>query len=358
MNADPLDLDGHEMVIQCRDAGSGLRAIIAIHDSSAGPAMGGCRIAAYPSTAAALTDALRLSRGMTFKNIMAGLPHGGGKSVILLERPEDKTPALLLAFAERVNGLGGRYITGEDVGSTVADIQLMRKVTPHVRGIPENGPGDPSPMTALGVFVGIRKAVLHRLGAETLTGLTVAVQGLGAVGSRLCGLLHDVGARLVVADVDPARAREAADRFGAAIARPEEVHGARADVFAPCALGAVLDAGTIRALGAAVVAGGANNQLATAQDGARLAERGILYAPDYVINAGGVISTALEGPGYERGELLRRVHGIADTLGEIFEHAIADGVATSAVADRLALGRLEAARHARRSAVAALPAAA
>jgi leucine dehydrogenase len=334
----------HEFVAFCQDPDTGLNAVIAIHDTNAGPAMGGCRMALYPRTEDALTDVLRLSKGMSYKNIMAGLPYGGGKAVIIADPRTDKTPALLAAFAAQVERLRGAFITGEDVGTTVGDIELMRRVTAHVRGIPANGPGDPSPMTARGVFGGIGVAVRRHLRSRDLRGIRVVIQGLGAVGMRLAAMLHEAGAVLIVSDTDPLRVDEAVARFGAMIAPAENCHAIEAEVFAPCALGGVLGDRTIPQLRVKIVAGAANNQLLTPMDGHRLAERNILYAPDYVVNAGGVISTALEGPSFDHSKLLHHVDRISDTLAEIFTLAEAEAQPTSAVADRLAKARLIQAR--------------
>jgi leucine dehydrogenase len=335
-----VEFDDHEAVVFCRDPRSGLRAIIAIHDTHAGPAMGGTRMASYSSEADAITDVLRLSRGMSFKNIMAGLPHGGGKAVIFGDPLKDKSTQRLRAFGEHVNRLGGTFITGEDVGISVSDVQSMRAVTPHVRGIPENGPGDPSPMTALGVFEGMKAAVRHLHGTADLHGARVLVQGLGAVGMRLAVLLHEAGAKLSIADINTERLETASSRLGAEVVPPDEWLAMELDIYAPCALGATLNEQTIPALKAAIVAGAANNQLATRQDGERLFRRGILYAPDYVINAGGVISTALEGPGFEATALRNRVVGIGSTLAALFELAASSDMATSVVADNMARERL------------------
>jgi leucine dehydrogenase len=337
------EFSDHEVVAFCSDPDSSLRAIIALHSTRAGPAMGGCRIADYADTDAALTDVLRLSKGMSYKNIMANLPYGGGKAVIIANPRTEKTPAKFAAFARHVERLNGSYITGEDVGTTVADMELMRLTTAHVRGIPANGPGDPSPMTARGVFGGIRAAVSNVHGAADLDGITVCVQGLGGVGSHLACLLHEAGAKLLVADVDAARTEKAVAAFGATIVSAAECHAAKADVFAPCALGAVLNASSISEIKARIVAGAANNQLARETDGALLHTRGILYAPDFVINAGGVISTALEGPGFDPNELTDRVDRIADTLRLVFECADAERQPTSQIAVRMAEERLAAA---------------
>lgn len=338
--------DGHEEVVFACDPASGLRAILAVHDRSAGPACGGVRMWDYADDAAALTDVLRLSRGMTYKNVMAGLRLGGGKSVILGDARAQKTPALLRAFGRAVAGLGGRYIAAEDVGMTTADMAEIARETPHVAGRAEadGGSGDPSPFTALGVFEGIKAALRHKTGRADPHGRRVAVQGLGNVGLELCRRLHAAGASLVVADLDRARLALVQERFGAMAARPEEIHRLAADVYAPCALGGVLSEATIPELAARIVAGSANNQLAGPEDGARLAARGILYAPDYVINAGGIVNVAAEiGGRYDREAVTRKVCAIADTLAEIFDAA--QGGDTAAVADRIAEARLAALRE-------------
>lgn len=341
---DHSEFDDHEAVVFCRDPRSGLSAIIAIHDTSAGPAMGGTRMIDYRSEADAMTDALRLSRGMSYKNVMAGLPYGGGKAVIIGDPGTDKSAERLKAFARHVDRLGGTFITGEDVGISVNDVQTMRSVTPHVRGIPENGPGDPSPMTALGVFEGMKAAVRHRHGSADLHGARVLIHGLGAVGMRLAPLLHEAGAKLVVTDIDAEKTRAARARFRAEVASPDAWSDAEMDIYAPCALGATLNEFTIPALKATVIAGAANNQLATRSDGQRLFNRGILYAPDYVINAGGVISTALEGPDFDATALHERVVAIGDTLQALFQQAESSGTPTSEVADQIARERLAAHR--------------
>ncbi|MFC3228895.1 Glu/Leu/Phe/Val dehydrogenase [Marinibaculum pumilum] len=338
--------DGHEAVTFACDRASGLRAIIAVHDRTAGPACGGVRMWAYANEAEALTDVLRLSRGMTLKNVMAGLALGGGKAVILGDARTAKSPGLLRAFGRAVDGLGGRYIAAEDVGMSPADMAVMAEETPHVagRGEAEGGSGDPSPLTALGVFEGIRAAARHATGSDDLADCRIAVQGLGHVGLGLCERLHDAGAALVVADLDRPRLAQAQVRFQAMVVAPHRIHTVGADIFAPCALGGVLNADSIPALDARIVAGSANNQLATAEDGARLADRGILYAPDYVINAGGIINVAAElGGRYDRAAVEVKVRAIADTLTEIFQ-AAGDGD-TAAVADRIALQRLAALRR-------------
>jgi leucine dehydrogenase len=333
--------DDHEQVVFCRDAAAGLSAVIAIHDTRLGPALGGCRMWDYDTTAEAVTDALRLSRGMTYKNALAGLDLGGGKAVILGDSRRDKTPALMAAFGRHVEALGGRYITAEDVGISTEDIEQAARVTAHARGTAATGLGDPSPYTALGVHCGIKAALAHRFGSDALAGRRVVIQGLGHVGWDLAERLSGEGAELVVADLHADAVQEAADHFGARVVDPGEAHRIEADVFAPCALGAGLNAETIPELGAPIVAGAANNQLATDEDGRRLVARGILYAPDYAINAGGVISIALAEPGGSDGVVVERVSAIGKTLGAIFARAEREKRPTGEVADEMARERLD-----------------
>jgi len=337
---DHPEFDDHEQVVFCHDRESGLKALIAIHNTARGPALGGCRMWPYGSEAEAVTDALRLSRGMTYKSALAELPYGGGKSVIMGDPKTDKTDALFLAMGRFVESLGGRYIVAEDVGIAVEDVETMAKATAHTAGTRAAGAGDPSPATAYGVFMGLRAAVAHRLGREDLRGLRVAVQGLGHVGMGLCRLLSEAGAVLTVTDLDPARLARAHDDFGAKAVAPTAIIDAETDVFAPCALGAVLNDETIARLKAQVIAGSANNQLAAPRHGTALAKRNILYAPDYVINAGGVIDISHEGPSYDEAAAFAHVARIHDTLREIFNRAEAAGIATSEAADRLAEERL------------------
>ena len=342
---DTAEFDDHERVVFCRDPAAGLRAIIAVHSTVLGPALGGCRMWPYGSEDAALTDALRLSQAMTYKHALAGTGQGGGKAVIIGDAKTDKTPALMRAMGRAVDALGGRYIVAEDVGTSVEDMAAVREVTRHVAGIAEGGSGDPSPVTAYGVLCGIRAAVSHKFGRDDLAGVSVAVQGLGNVGYALSALLHEAGAALHVADIDGAVVARAVEAFSAATAEPEAIHAAPVDVFAPCALGGVLNNRTIPAIVAPIVAGAANNQLDEESDGTALAGRGILYAPDYAINAGGIINIAFEGD-YDRDLAMRRTEGIFDTLIEIFRRADAEGVPTNQVADHLAVERIERARGA------------
>lgn len=340
------DFAGHEQVVFCRDEASGLQAIIAIHNTRLGPALGGCRMWPYASEEEAVRDVLRLSRGMTYKSALAGLPLGGGKSVVIGNPRTDKTPALLDALARAVDRLGGRYIAAEDSGTSVADMQRMARLTPHVAGIhdkpSESGTrsGDPSPATARGTFVGIRAAVREALARDDLAGLRVAVQGLGNVGYDLARQLHAAGARLWVSDLHPEPLARARDELGATVVAPDAIHQAEVDVFAPCALGAILNDATIPQLRARIVAGAANNQLAAPRHDEALMRRGILYAPDYVINAGGIIDIHHERAGFDRAALIRHIEGIGDTLREIFARARAEGRPTGAIADTLAEARL------------------
>ena len=342
------DFDGHEQVLFGYDAATGLRAIIAIHSTALGPAAGGCRLWTYPSSEAALTDALRLSRGMSYKNAMAELDLGGGKAVILGDAIAQSRPARFAAFGRLVDALGGRYITAEDVGTSTADMQQVATMTRFVSGLArgrgEVG-GDPGPKTALGVFLGIEAAVRFQLG-RALDGLSVAVQGLGGVGQPLCRLLAAAGARLVVADARAEQAERVREELGATVVPVQSLIEHPAEVFAPCALGAVLHAQTIARLRARVVAGAANNQLARAADGEALMRAGILYAPDYVINAGGIINVAHEYRGGSSEAAVRAaIEKIPDRLTQIFERARREALPTSTVADQMARERLQAGRR-------------
>lgn len=295
MRITEVEAPGHEEVLRVEDAALGLTGFIAVHSTVLGPAAGGLRMRAYADEAAALTDALRLSRGMTCKNAAAGLPLGGGKAVIIGD-PARKTPAMLEAFGRAIETLNGRYWTAEDMGMSPADMAHVAAGTAHVAGLPDGefASGDPSPVTARGIFNAIRVTARHRFGSEDLAGRRVALQGLGHVGQHLSRMLWEAGAELIVADMDPARVAHAVAEYGAEAVAPEAILSVHADILAPCAVGAVLNEATIPDLRVAAVAGGANNQLATAADGARLQARGILYAPDFVANAGGIINVATE----------------------------------------------------------------
>jgi leucine dehydrogenase len=341
---DLREFDAHELVVFGHDAASGLRAIIAIHSTALGPAAGGCRMWPYASTAEAVADVLRLSRGMSYKNALAGLKFGGGKAVIIGDARKGKTPELFEAFGRFVDSLGGRYVTAEDVGTTTHDMTQVARGTRYVAGLgaaPGEAGGDPGPKTALGVFLGLKAAVKFRLGRADLTDVSVAVQGAGGVGYHLCGMLAAEGAKLSVADVRPVALQRVCDEFKARAVAVEEVLFEDVDVLSPCALGAVLSAQSIPRLRARVIAGAANNQLAQGQDGAALPAAGILYAPDYVINAGGIISVSREyHGGASEAQVIADIHGIPARLTEIFERARRENRTTNAVADELARERL------------------
>jgi leucine dehydrogenase len=338
----------HEHVVMINDRQSGLKAIIAVHDTSCGPAAGGCRMYPYDNEMDALNDALRLSRGMSFKNAVAGLPLGGGKAVIIGNPARDKSEKLFKAFGAFVEELNGKYISAEDVGISVEDMEIVSSVTAHVAGLDkgEHASGDPSPFTADGVFYGIKAAVKHRLGKDDLKGLTVAVQGAGHVGYYLCKHLHAAGVKLLVADVNEGSLKVVQDEFGAKIIPIGEITPVECDVLAPCALGATLNEASIPTIKASVVAGAANNQLATDEDGQRLKDAGILYAPDYVINAGGIINVSAETTGnYDVEWVNEKVDNIYHSLTSIFKRAEDEGRPTNIIADRLAMELIEAARR-------------
>jgi len=340
------DYDAHELVQLEHDRASGLTAIIAVHSTHCGPSAGGTRFWHYADPACAIRDALRLSRGMTYKNAMAGLPMGGGKAVILAGADRAKTPAMLAAFGDAVEALGGRYVTAEDVGISEADMVAVSQRTAHVSGLPVAGAGsaggDPGPFTAHGIYLGIKAAAAHKLGAGSLAGVHVAVQGTGSVGGGVARLLARDGARLTLADINAERAAALAGELGAEATTSDAIMAIPCDVFSPNALGAILDDASIAALDCAIVAGGANNQLARAGHGAVLAERGILYAPDYVINAGGIISVATEylaradGRTGDVAEVNALVAQIPGRLAAIWQESEATGVSSDVVADRMA----------------------
>ena len=339
---------GHEQVVFCQDKATGLKAIIAIHDTTLGPSLGGCRLWPYASDEAALFDVLRLSRGMTYKNAVAGLSLGGGKAVIIGDPKTHKSEALFRAFGRFVQGLGGRYVTAEDVNINPTDMGYVATETRYVAGLNRAGSsGDPSPVTALGVFHGIRAGVRHGLGRDDLRGVRVAIQGIGSVGRHLAERLAEAGAKLTLADIDEERAKALAPKVGGTVVRADAIHGVDVDVFAPCALGAILNDDTIPAIKAKVIAGGANNQLLDeVKHGAMVQACGLVYAPDYVINAGGVINIFHELKGYDPKAAHAQAAGIYDTLLTIFAEAKAEGIATSVASARLAERRLAAVRAA------------
>jgi leucine dehydrogenase len=340
------DFDGHERIVFAHDHATGLRAIIAVHSTKLGPAAGGCRMWPYASEEEALADVLRLSRGMTYKNAVAGLDLGGGKAVIIADPRTQKTTELMRSFGRAVNDLGGSYITAEDVGIDVADMEIVREMTRHVAGLSRGAyaSGDPSPVTARGVFEGLKLAVAMRLKRETLDGVRVAVQGLGHVGRNLCALLHEAGAVLVVSDIDTVRMGEVVEAHGASAVASNEIMQVEADVLAPCALGGILNETTLPALRVAVVAGAANNQLAGPCIAQALHERGILYVPDYALNAGGIINVAREIAGINDPNWVEaRLKGMLANIGAILREAYERDVSPSVVADEFARRRLAAA---------------
>ncbi len=340
--------DNHEQIWLGQDDERGLTAIVAIHNTALGPALGGTRVWPHATFDAALTDALRLSRGMTFKSAIARMPFGGGKAVIKADSKTEKTPAMLEAYAEMLAALNGQYYTGEDVGLTLDDANFLRERTPNVSGTTVGGSGNPSPVTALGTFLGVKAALKHARGSDAVSGLRIAVQGLGSVGWSLCEQLHSEGASLIVADIDSTRVAKAREAFGAEVVETETIVAAESDLFAPCALGGVLSADTIPHLKARIVAGAANNQLARHEDAAHLMRRGVLYAPDYVINAGGLINVAAElaPEGYDRAEVMRHVALIPETLTDIFQRAEAEQRPTNDIAQAIAEERIAQARAA------------
>jgi leucine dehydrogenase len=333
----------HEQVIFCRDGASGLSAIIAIHNTTLGPALGGCRMYPYASTQEALHDVLRLSRGMTYKAAVSGLNLGGGKCVVIGDPKKQKSEALWRSLGGFIAGLGGRYITAEDSGSNLNDIETIRHETRHVVGISAalGGSGDPSPVTALGVFSGMRAAIEEGLGHDRFAGLRVAVQGCGAVGYHLVGHLVQAGAHVIVTDKDAATLAKVAEDFPVEVVEPHAIYAVECDVFAPCAMGGILNANTIPQLRCRVIAGAANNQLAhEVEDGARLTAAAITYAPDFVINAGGLINAAGELEGYNAERALAKAQGIHETLSKIFARAKALSIPTFAAANALAQDRI------------------
>ncbi|KMY54710.1 leucine dehydrogenase [Bacillus sp. FJAT-27231] len=333
----------YEQLVFCQDEVSGLKAIIAIHDTTLGPALGGTRMWTYASEEAAIEDALRLARGMTYKNAAAGLNLGGGKTVIIGDPRKDKNEEMFRAFGRYIQGLNGRYITAEDVGTTVEDMDIIHEETDYVTGIsPAFGSsGNPSPVTAYGCFVGMKAAAKEAFGTDSLEGLTISVQGVGNVAYHLCRHLHEAGAKLIVTDINKEAVKRAVDDFGAIAVNTDEIYGVEADIFAPCALGAVINSETIPQLKVKVVAGSANNQLKEEKDGNELHERGIIYAPDYVINAGGVINVADELNGYNRERAMKKVEQIYYNIEKTIDISKRDGIPTYRAADRMAEERIQ-----------------
>ncbi|MFC7320819.1 branched-chain amino acid dehydrogenase [Halobacillus campisalis] len=339
----------YEQLVMCHDEASGLKAIIAIHDTTLGPALGGTRMWTYESEEAAIEDALRLAKGMTYKNAAAGLNLGGGKTVIIGNPKEDKNEEMFRAFGRYIQGLNGRYITAEDVGTTVQDMDLIHEETDYVTGIsPAFGSsGNPSPVTAYGVYRGMKAAAKEGFGSDSLEGLTVAVQGVGNVAFNLCRHLHEEGAHLIVTDINKEAVQRAVEEFGAKAVGTDEIYGVDCDIYAPCALGATLNDKTLPLLKAKVIAGAANNQLSETKHGDILHEKGVVYTPDYVINAGGVINVADELHGYNEERAMKRVETIYDNVSRVFDISRRDNIPTYKAADRMAEERIEQMRKSR-----------
>ncbi|MFM8353070.1 MAG: Glu/Leu/Phe/Val dehydrogenase dimerization domain-containing protein [Actinomycetales bacterium] len=344
MTLEALIALGHEEVVFRQDPDSGYVAILALHSTVLGPATGGTRLWPYPSMADALRDALRLSRGMTYKNAVAGLALGGGKAVILAPDAPFDRERLFLAHGRAVNSLGGRFITAGDVGTTPADFEVAARQTEWVAGFDGRG-GDPSPWTARGVMAGLVAATQHRWGSPDLGRRVVALQGCGNVGAALARLLTEAGATLIITDADSGRAVRLADEIDASVLAPEAIYDVEADIFAPCALGGILDDDRIGRLRVAVIAGAANNQLAEDRHAEALSARDVLYAPDFVINAGGVISGSVALLNQTHPEMVRQVDGIHDTTLDVLERAARERITTLRAAEQLAESRLQAARR-------------
>jgi leucine dehydrogenase len=346
---DYLQKYDYEQLVFCQDRESGLKAIIAIHDTTLGPALGGTRMWTYDSEEDAIIDALRLARGMTYKAAAAGLNLGGGKTVIIGDPRKDKNEAMFRAFGRFIQGLNGRYITAEDVGTTVEDMDIIHQETRYVTGVsPAFGSsGNPSPVTAYGVYVGMKAAAKKAFGNDSLAGKTVAVQGVGSVAYELCKYLHKEGAKLIVTDINRENLERAVRDFGAEAVSPDKIYDVECDIFSPCALGAIINDDTIDRLKCQVVAGSANNQLKEERHGDLLQEKGIVYAPDYVINAGGLINVADELLGYNRDRAMKKVEGIYDNIMKVFEIAERDNIPTYKAADRMAEERIATLRQSR-----------
>lgn len=332
---------GHEQIVFAQDKEAGLKAIIGIHSTVLGPSLGGCRMWNYSDEGEALRDVLRLSRGMTYKASIAGLKLGGGKAVIIGDSRTQKTPELLRSFGRFVESLSGRYITAEDVGMKVQDIDVIRTETEYaVGGSNEGGSGDPSIMTAFGVFQGMKAALKFAGLGEELNGVQVAVQGVGNVGYHLCSYLSAAGAKLFVSDIYPNQIEKVVQEFGAVAVEPDQVYQTDCEIFAPCALGAILNSRTIPQLKCKIIAGSANNQLETEADGFTLFKRGVVYAPDYAINSGGLINVAAELDGYNQEKVLGKVSQIYTTIANVLERSKKENVPPHVAADRLAEQRL------------------
>lgn len=339
----------YEQLVFCQDESSGLKAIIAIHDTTLGPALGGTRMWTYESEEAAIEDALRLARGMTYKNAAAGLNLGGGKAVIIGDPRQDKSEALFRAFGRYVQSLNGRYITAEDVGTTVEDMDIIHEETNYVTGISQafGSSGNPSPVTAYGVYLGMKAAAKEAFGTDSLQGKVVAVQGIGNVAYDLCKHLYEEGAKLIVTDIRKDAVAKVVQEFNATAVDPADIYSVSCDIYAPCALGGTINDQTIPLLKAKVIAGSANNQLREAKHGQLIHDMGIVYAPDYVINAGGVINVADELHGYNQERALKKVEMIYNSIDRVIEISKRDSIPTSVAADRMAEERIAKIRNSR-----------
>ena len=339
-----LSFDNHEQIVFCNDKDTGLKAIIGIHNTVLGPALGGTRMWKYDNEWEALNDVLRLSRGMTFKSAITGLNLGGGKAVIIGDSKIDKTPEMIAKFGQYVNSLSGKYITAEDVGTTTQDMDLIRENTKFVTGvsIEKGGSGNPSPVTAYGVYMGMKAAAKYKFGTDVLEGKKILVQGIGHVGETLVDYLTAEGAKVIISDINEIRLQEIGNKYGAKIYHGDDLYSADVDIYAPCALGATINNDTIRRIKAKVIAGAANNQLANENiHGAILREMGIAYAPDFLINAGGIINVYSELVGYDNAESMRKTENIYNTTLEIFDYADANNITTHQAALSIAQNRID-----------------
>jgi leucine dehydrogenase len=337
-----LEKRGHEQVSYFFDPHSGLRGIVAIHNTVLGPALGGCRMWDYVTEEEAFVDALRLAKGMTYKAAIAGLNLGGGKAVIIGDSKKQKTENLFRSFGRFVEGLNGRYITAEDVGTSIKDMEYVRMETSYVTGISQalGGSGDPSPVTAYGVFIGMKAAIKERLNKTEFSDMKISIQGLGSVGMALCEYLYKAGAQLFVTDLDQMVMGQAVDQFGATPVESSEIYDLDVDVYAPCALGATVNSDTIDKFKCSIIAGAANNQLIESDFGNELKKRKILYAPDYAINAGGLINVSNELEGYNSDRAFSQAEGIYETLSEIFHRSNSEKISTNEASDRQAEDRI------------------
>ena len=339
-----LSFDGHEQIVFCNDEDTGLKAIIGIHNTVLGPALGGTRMWTYQSEWHALNDVLRLSRGMTYKSAITGLNLGGGKAVIIGDAKTQKNDALMRKFGEFVNSLSGRYITAEDVGMETRDMDIIREVTPHVTGISESngGSGNPSPVTAFGVYMGMKAAVKHKFGSDSLDGKKILVQGVGHVGETLVKLVSDEGAQVIINDINENRLEELSKKYNTNVILGNDIYNLDLDIYAPCALGASINDDTINQLNTKVIAGAANNQLADeVKHGRILKEKGIAYAPDFLINAGGIINVYGELEGYSKEESLKKTENIYNTTLEIFKLSEKENITTHRAAFNIAQKRID-----------------